>query len=357
LGDENVGRAIVKIVAATNRESALREDFRYRFFPYYIPPLRERKNDILYYFHEIFPDLTKNFSKSEVLLLLTHNWPGNVREIERIGRLLNRERWINEQVLKDTQNGTVASSTDRISYLDPRDTSFDPTILERFVQDLENMDVDISFLEKLLQQHRVSVKDDVNQKAFKELSASSSGYFSWFDENTLTFCDEFGPFDDAYNGYLIFCDLFLQDPAKDDNILATIKKQCTSSGFNHMHYFFEDRPTYQRPLKNLRKKIMKYLKAFDSPEFDYIDDPWELWSVLEQQQSEQYMDLFSADFESEEVLSAISELKEVDLLKRYYRKQLEKTGGNIKAAAKRIGLKENTFRGRLTKLGMTFRKK
>ena len=57
LGDEEVKTATVKVVAATNRESALRVDFRYRFFPYYIPPLRERKNDILYYFHEIFINL------------------------------------------------------------------------------------------------------------------------------------------------------------------------------------------------------------------------------------------------------------------------------------------------------------
>ena len=29
------------------------------FFPYNIPPLQERKGDILYYFNEIFPELTK----------------------------------------------------------------------------------------------------------------------------------------------------------------------------------------------------------------------------------------------------------------------------------------------------------
>ena len=151
--------AKVKIVAATNRESALRDDFRYRFFPYYIPPLRERKNDILYYFHEIFPDLTKNFSKTEVLLLLTHHWPGNVREIERIGRLLNRERWITEEATKDAQDALVPPFTERITHLDPRDTSFDPTILERLVSDLKQWDVDVPFLEKLLQKHRVSLND------------------------------------------------------------------------------------------------------------------------------------------------------------------------------------------------------
>ena len=55
VGDENSRKATVKIVAATNRESALRADFRYRFFSYYIRPLHERRQDILYYFYELFP--------------------------------------------------------------------------------------------------------------------------------------------------------------------------------------------------------------------------------------------------------------------------------------------------------------
>jgi DNA-binding NtrC family response regulator len=318
--------------------------------------LRERKSDILYYFHEIFPELTQNLSKSEVLLLLTHHWPGNVREVERIGRLIKRENWINAQVDKNECSDNRTQSKERISHLDPRDTSFDPAILKSFVNDLKDWEVDVSFLEKMLKQHRVSVNDESSQKAFKELSHRPNGYSSWFDEYTLTFCDEFGPFDDAYNGYIIFCDLFLQDPKKDDNILATIKNQCTTSLFNPMRSYYDDKPSYQRPLKNLRKKIMKCLMEFDSPEYDHIDDPWELWSVLEQKQTDLYKDPFSAEFESEEVLSAISELKEVDLLKLYYRKQLEKTGGNIKAVAKRVGLKENTFRSRMTKLGMAFKK-
>ena len=62
--------------------------------------------------------------------------------------------------------------------------------------------------------------------AFEELSASSSDYFSWFDEYALKFCEKFKPFEDAYNGYQLFCELFLQDHTKEDNILATIKNQC-----------------------------------------------------------------------------------------------------------------------------------
>ena len=87
-----------RIVAATNRnlkdmvtEGAFREDIYYRIygFPLYLPPLRERKEDI--------PDLSEFFKNRmathigkqigaltpEVIeVLQTCDWPGNVRELE-----------------------------------------------------------------------------------------------------------------------------------------------------------------------------------------------------------------------------------------------------------------------------------
>jgi DNA-binding NtrC family response regulator len=250
----------------------------------------------------------------------------------------------------------VPSFTERITHLDPRDTSFDPTILERLVSDLKQWNVNVLFLEKLLQKHRVSLNDEANQMAFEELSASSSDYFSWFDEYALKFCEKFEPFEEAYDGYLLFCELFLQDPTKDDNILATIKSQCALAEFNYVLDIYEDKPSYQRPLNALRKNIMKYLLEFYSKEYDYIDAPNYFWQALEQNQAAAHIDYFSEDSEYDEMMTALAELKEVELLKQYYRKQLKITGGNIKAAAKRIGLKENTFRSRMKKLGVGRRK-
>ncbi len=113
--------AKVKIVAATNRESDLRLDFRFRFFPYNLPALRERKGDVLYYFQEVFPELAKRFTRSDVLLLLSHDWSGNVREIERVGKLLLRDAMTQE---KDGKAGRSI-----ISCLSPRDVSFDSMIV------------------------------------------------------------------------------------------------------------------------------------------------------------------------------------------------------------------------------------
>ncbi|MGF6947573.1 PAS domain S-box-containing protein [Neobacillus sp. B4I6] len=89
----------VRIIAATNRnlekmvkEGAFRLDLYYRLniVPIRIPPLRERKDDIiplLGYFLKQFNkkyQYTKRFSKEAVDQLLLYHYPGNVRELSNI---------------------------------------------------------------------------------------------------------------------------------------------------------------------------------------------------------------------------------------------------------------------------------
>lgn len=75
----------ISIVGATNRKkSELREDFWNRFMIFNIPPLYQRRQDILYYIEEKEPDLIKLLEPWETLVLLAHNWPGNVREIDKV---------------------------------------------------------------------------------------------------------------------------------------------------------------------------------------------------------------------------------------------------------------------------------
>ena len=52
----------------------------------------------------------------------------------------------------------------------------------------------------------------------------------------------------------------------------------------------------------------------------------------------------------------INGMTEEQLLKTYYEKLLSTTGGIVKEAAKMAGVKENTFRGRLDKVGVSFRR-
>ncbi len=87
----------VRVIAATNKDLALaiaektfREDVYYRLsvFPIHIPPLRERREDILplaqYFARKVAVRMSRGFRSfdPEVEKLLHHyNWPGNVREL------------------------------------------------------------------------------------------------------------------------------------------------------------------------------------------------------------------------------------------------------------------------------------
>jgi len=88
----------VRIIAATNKnlEEAVercefRDDLYYRLnvFPIYMPPLRERKTDILllanYFLEKYAAENQKDirsFSRTTIDMLMQYHWPGNVRELE-----------------------------------------------------------------------------------------------------------------------------------------------------------------------------------------------------------------------------------------------------------------------------------
>lgn len=88
-----------RIIAATNRnlnemiqENLFREDLFYRLnvVPINVPPLRERKEDIIplvKYFHEKLNEKyndTKTIHSSVMEILEGYEWPGNVRELKNI---------------------------------------------------------------------------------------------------------------------------------------------------------------------------------------------------------------------------------------------------------------------------------
>ncbi len=88
----------VRILAATNKnllqevkDGRFREDLFYRLnvIPIHLPPLRDRRNDLLLlvrHFLDRFSNVQnktiKDFSTEVMRRLLDHSWPGNVRELE-----------------------------------------------------------------------------------------------------------------------------------------------------------------------------------------------------------------------------------------------------------------------------------
>ncbi|HWQ26364.1 MAG TPA: sigma 54-interacting transcriptional regulator [Chlorobaculum sp.] len=98
LGGTKTIKTDVRIIAATNRnleeqirEGSFREDLFYRLniFPITVPPLRERKTDILLladYFVEKFNTVNhkgiRRISTTSIDMLTRYHWPGNVRELQ-----------------------------------------------------------------------------------------------------------------------------------------------------------------------------------------------------------------------------------------------------------------------------------
>jgi two-component system NtrC family response regulator len=100
VGSSHIKKTDVRIIAATNRDlkgmvdaGSFREDLFYRFnvFPIFLPPLRDRKDDIpklAYNFLRHFSKKTgkkiEGFSDDALEVLVNHEWPGNVRQLKNV---------------------------------------------------------------------------------------------------------------------------------------------------------------------------------------------------------------------------------------------------------------------------------
>lgn len=100
LGGTDTTKVDVRLVFATNRDlmemvtgGRFREDFYYRIYvyPIFVPPLRERKTDIVpiaYHFLGIFSaqmgKMIEGFEGDAMKRLIEYDWPGNVRQLRNV---------------------------------------------------------------------------------------------------------------------------------------------------------------------------------------------------------------------------------------------------------------------------------
>ena len=100
VGDEKPRKVDVRVVAATNcnlrdaiATGQFREDLYYRLgvFPIDVPPLRERRDDIVMLANYFLERVCNEFQRKQLVLtrrhaelLHTYDWPGNVREVRNL---------------------------------------------------------------------------------------------------------------------------------------------------------------------------------------------------------------------------------------------------------------------------------
>ncbi|MED4205402.1 sigma-54 interaction domain-containing protein [Neobacillus mesonae] len=99
IGDTSPTKINVRVIAATNRslpeeikKKSFREDLYYRLnvVPIHIPPLRERREDLLPLILHFTDEFNRKFSKRKVFSqeaikqFYSYSWPGNIRELRNI---------------------------------------------------------------------------------------------------------------------------------------------------------------------------------------------------------------------------------------------------------------------------------
>ncbi len=119
VGSSKMLKTNVRVIAATNvdlpaaiQQGKFREDLYYRLntVPIYIPPLRQRPDDIYLLFRKFASDFADKYRMPPIRLdedakqlLVSYNWPGNVRQLKNITEqisIIEQNRDITANMLK-----------------------------------------------------------------------------------------------------------------------------------------------------------------------------------------------------------------------------------------------------------------
>jgi len=118
VGSSKVIKTDVRVVAATNvnvpdaiRDGKFRQDLYYRLntVPIYVPPLRDRKEDIVLLFRKFASDFAERYRMPSLQLddeakeyLMNYRWPGNIRQLKNVTEqisIIEEDRFISKDTL------------------------------------------------------------------------------------------------------------------------------------------------------------------------------------------------------------------------------------------------------------------
>jgi len=170
VGSSKVLKTNVRVIAATNvnvQESIargkFREDLYYRLntVPIYVPPLRDRTDDIHLLFKKFALDFAEKYRMPTIQLdedaknmLVSYHWPGNIRQLKNIAEqisVIEHKRDINADVLRhylpdhSPNLPALYHKTDDIQFSTERE------ILYKILFDMRN---DVNELKKILAEIR-----------------------------------------------------------------------------------------------------------------------------------------------------------------------------------------------------------
>ena len=181
VGSSKVQKTNVRIVAATNvnildaiSKERFREDLYYRLSTVEIelPPLRDRKEDIVLLFRKFASDFAQKYHMPPVKLdegakaiLMNYRWSGNIRQLRNVAEqisVLEKEREINSSIIR--------------SYLPDRKPQL-PALIKK-----KGQDSDFGSEREILYKVLFDMKGDLNDLKKLTLDLIKNGKNSDFDE-------------------------------------------------------------------------------------------------------------------------------------------------------------------------------
>jgi transcriptional regulator with PAS, ATPase and Fis domain len=184
VGSSKVQKTNVRVVAATNinfdvaiQKGKFREDLYYRLntVPIYLPPLRERKEDILLLFKKFASDFAVKYRMPAIQLtpdaeelLLNYYWPGNIRQLKNITEqisIIEKERIITAEMLSNYLNTPSASTN--TSPIRLNEVQYEEAILKSALFELKK---EVDQLKKVVYNLVTIVKPDILQEEINETS-------------------------------------------------------------------------------------------------------------------------------------------------------------------------------------------
>ncbi len=185
VGSSKVIKTDVRVVVATNVDipeaidkGKFRQDLYYRLntVPIYIPPLRERKDDIHLLFRKFSADFAEKYrmpplrlTEDAIHLLQNYYWPGNVRQLKNITEqisIIEKDKLINADILRQYLPDTTRPSLPVLYQQNDEEHFSERDLLYKVLFDMKK---DITELKKIVIDILDKNPDDVTLEKTKAL--------------------------------------------------------------------------------------------------------------------------------------------------------------------------------------------
>lgn len=249
VGSSVVQKTDVRVLAATNvdlpkliKQGKFREDLYYRLntVPIFVPPLRERKEDVVVLFRKFASDFSEKYRMPPVQLaedakqiLLNYRFPGNIRELKNIAEqvsVLSKDKVVTKDELAKFIPNIEASNLPVLANNAEQTTFTDRELLYKMIFDIKH---DLNDLKRFVWNMSNGNFDEVSKNNLFGKEEQNIDFIAPVSKNNLPFNDinndakkiEFAPTTDNHTSTIVLNEPVYEEESIEQNLsLAEMEK-------------------------------------------------------------------------------------------------------------------------------------